>query len=318
MTRVLFIRFSSIGDVVLTAPAVAAFRAAVYGPCEIHFLVRAAFAPVVEGFGPLVDVIHTVERTGSEALPVLRAANLHHVIDLQSNVRSRAVVRGLDLPTFQVDKQNRAKLALTLGLRRQSITPIVERYVEAFSGAFSEVVMPIDWPVLFTEAVVPADFDASTPWSVIALGAAHPFKAMPAELVQSVIDATPDRVILIGGPAEQDFANALTGTESWVGKTSLAESAALIRGARAVLAGDTGMMHLAAALGTRVVTVWGCTRPSLGMAAWRPVAGSVDVLPEGRGDQRPCSKLGDSCRYKRDEGCANFVSLEEVLDAWLT
>lgn len=312
MTRVLFIRFSSIGDVVLTAPAVAAFRAAVDGPCEVHFLVRAAFAPVVEGFGPLVDVVHAVERSGREALPALQAVGFDQVVDLQANARSRAVVRALGRPVGRVDKRNGAKWALVRGWRSASVSPIVERYVAAVPGA----AVPLGWPPLFVGAALPPGFDWDTPWAVVALGAAHAGKAMTVELLQTLIDATPLRTVLIGGDAERTIAARLRGAESWVGSTSLSESAALLRGARAVLAGDTGMMHLAAALGTPVVTVWGCTRPSLGMAAWRPAAGSANVLPAGRGDQRPCSKLGNQCHYRLDPGCSQHVAVTEVLEAW--
>lgn len=316
MTRVLFIRFSSIGDVVLTAPAVAAFRAAVEGPCEVHFLVRKAFAPVVAGFGALVDVVHATERTGRDVLPALRSAAFDHVIDLQSNTRSRRLTRALGVPASHLTKLNPHKLLLVLGFLRHGVSPIVERYVDVVTAAFPGAALPDCWPSLFEDAALPGDFAHREPWSVIALGAAHPFKALPAKLLQAIIDDTPGRVVLLGGTAERELGEQLRGAENWAGRTSMAESATLIRGAQAILAGDTGMMHLAAALGRPVVTVWGCTRPSLGMAAWRPAPGSTNVLPHGRGDQRPCSKLGNRCRYRRDPGCAHHVPLPEVQSAW--
>lgn len=316
MTRVLFIRFSSIGDLVLTAPAVAAFRAAVHGEVEVHFLTKTAFAPVVAGFGALVDRVHAVDRSGSEAVPALQAVGFDHVIDLQANVRSRAVTRALGLmSTFVVDKRNVAKWALVKGWRREGVSPVVERYVGAFAGAFFGTEVPAGWPELFSGAPLPAGFDGGTPWSVVVLGAAHGGKAVDRAVLEAVIAATPGRVVLVGGEAERALGAALPG-ESWAGATSVAESAALLRGARAVLAGDTGMMHLAAALGRPVVAVWGCTRPSLGMAAWRPAPGSVNVLPVGRGDLRPCSKLGNRCRYRRDPGCSRHVRPEDVVAAW--
>ena len=164
-------------------------------------------------------------------------------------------------------------------------------------------------------APLPAGFDGETPWSVVVLGAAHGGKAVDRAVLEAVIAATPGRVVLVGGEAERALGAALPG-ESWAGATSVAESAALLRGARAVLAGDTGMMHLAAALGRPVVAVWGCTRPSLGIAAWRPAPGSANVLPVGLGDLRPCSKLGNRCRYRRDPGCSRHIRPEEVVAAW--
>jgi ADP-heptose:LPS heptosyltransferase len=307
MTRVLFIRFSSIGDLILTAPAVAAFRNAVHGDVEVHFLTKSAFQPVVDGFGDLIDEIHTVDRSGAEALPTLQGLGFSHVIDLQGNVRSRSVTRGLGLTsTFRVDKRNAAKWALVNGWRSEPISPIVDRYIASFSGAFAGTEVPAFWPALFTDAQLPPGFDGKQPWSVIALGAAHAGKAMELEMW---------RIVLIGGESETARALDLD-AESWVGSTSIAQSAAILRGAQAVIAGDTGMMHLAAALGCRVVTVWGCTRPSLGMGAWRAATGSVDVLPEGRGEQRPCSKLGDRCRFKGPSTCSAHVDTNAVLEAW--
>ena len=317
MTRVLFIRFSSIGDVVLTAPAVAAFREVVDGPVEVHYLVRSAFALVVEGFGELVDVIHTVDRSGSEALPVLRAIGFDHVIDLQANVRSRAITRGLGLTsTFRVNKQNWAKWALINGLRSQGVSTIVERYVQAFAPAFYGVKCPESWPNLFDQATLPFGFRGDAPWCVLALGAAHSGKAIPVELFQALIDASPLRVVLIGGDQECGLAGRLHHAESWVGKTTILESAAILRGAFAVVSGDSGMMHVAAAVGTPVLALWGCTRPSLGMAAWKPAGGSIDVLPVGRGDSKPCSKLGNRCRYGNDAGCTRHLPIPLVLDKW--
>jgi heptosyltransferase-2 len=130
-------------------------------------------------------------------------------------------------------------------------------------------------------------------------------------------------VVLLGGEVERDLGLAVAQgleVDNRAGETTLAESAAVLRESRAAVVADTGMMHLAAAVGTRTVAVWGCTRPSLGMAAWRPAPGSVDLLPEGR-SPRPCSKLGNRCRYGRPDGpdgCSHRVSADRILAALLS
>ena len=105
-------------------------------------------------------------------------------------------------------------------------------------------------------------------------------------------------------------AKALEGRKviSLVGSTTLAESAGVLRGARHVYAGDTGMMHLAAAMGTPVTSFWGCTRPSLGMAPWNPAQGSATIVPDAQLGGRPCSKLGNRCRHAN--GC--MATTEQV------
>ena len=306
-TRILVIRFSSIGDIVLTAPAVASLRQAIHGPSEIHFLTKANMAPVVEGFGALVDHVHTIEESTAEVQEALKDLNFDYVVDLHNNVRSRSIKRTLGLISFTVDKQNWAKWLLVRGWRRTPVTSIVERYVEAFAGAFGAVV-PEAWPPLFEEGSAPAGLP--TAYAVLAIGATHTGKQLSFSLMQIIINQSDVPVVLIGGSGDEEKAKALEGSKaiSLVGKTTLAESAAVLRGAEHVYAGDTGMMHLAAAVGTPVTSFWGCTRPSLGMAPWNPAQGSAIIVPDAQLGGHPCSKLGNRCRHS--EGC--MAATEQV------
>ena len=233
--------------------------------------------------------------------------NFDYVVDLHNNVRSRSIKRTLGLISFTVDKQNWAKWLLVRGWRRTPVTSIVERYVEAFAGAFGAVV-PERWPALFDKARAPAELPAT--YAVLAIGATHSGKQLTPSLMQTIVGRSDVPVVLIGGSGDVERAKALEDAEviSLVGKTTLAESAAVLRGARHVYAGDTGMMHLAAAVRTPVTSFWGCTRPSLGMAPWNPAQGSAIIVPDALLGSRPCSKLGNRCRHS--EGC--MAATEQV------
>ena len=299
-TRILVIRFSSIGDIVLTAPAVASLRQAIHGACEIHYLTKGNMVPVVEGFGALIDQVHTIKESTAEVQEALKGLKFDYVVDLHNNVRSRSIKRTLGLISFTVDKQNWAKWLLVRGWRGTPVTSIVERYVAAFAEAFGAVV-PEAWPAIFDEASAPAELPAT--YVVLAVGATHTGKQLTPSLMQAIVNRSDVPVVLIGGSADAERPKALEGSMviSLVGKTTLAESAAVLRGAQHVYAGDTGMMHLAAAVGTPVTSFWGCTRPSLGMAPWNPAQGSVVVVPDAQLGSRPCSKLGNHCRHAN--GC---------------
>ena len=298
-TRILVIRFSSIGDIVLTAPALASLKEAIEGPCELHFLTKATMRSVIEGMGDLVQHIHTIDQTTSEVLTQLRNVGFDYVVDLHNNVRSRSVKRSLGLISFTVDKQNAAKWLLVRGWRKQPIHHIVERYIEAFSGAFGAKT-PDNWPSLFTEsscAQTPTE-----PFIVIAIGATHAGKRLNSTIIDQIVERETRQVILVGGSDDQQQGEAIQARHPQVtqlaGKTTLAESSALLRAAEHVCTGDTGMMHLAAALGTPVTSFWGRTRPGLGMAPWQPAEGSRTVSPDEILGPRPCSKLGNrSCRH---------------------
>lgn len=310
-TRILVIRFSSIGDVLLTAPALVSLRAAIHGPCEIHFLTKSTMRPVAEGFGALVDGIHTIDRATSEVTEVLKAAEIDYIVDLHSNVRSRAIKRAIGCVAFTLKKENLAKWMLVRGWQKRPVAHIVERYIDSFRGAFGANT-PDAWPAIFESAVLPSGFDRSAgPWEIIAVGAAHTGKQMPLKLMQSLIlqaQANGHRTVLIGGNGDAETGGILSkgfddSVVDLVGKTSIGESAALIRAAERAYSGDTGMMHLAAAMGTPVTSIWGCTRPSLGMSPWRPTDGSIAILPERRDPMRPCSKLGNHCRFNGESEC---------------
>ncbi len=295
-TRILVIRFSSIGDIVLTAPAIDSLRQAVHGPCEIHYLTKASMAPVIEGFGELIDQIHTIQTSTAEVQQALKAVSFDYVVDLHNNVRSRSIKRTLGLISFTVDKKNRAKWMLIRGWRRAPVAHIVERYVDAFAGAFGASI-PHQWPTLFEGATSPQDLP--TQYTVLAIGATHSGKQLTTSLMQTIIDRSNTPVVLIGSAGDIERGKTLDRAQviSLVGETTIAQSAAILRGAKRVYTGDTGMMHLAAAVGTPISSFWGCTRPALGMGPWNPAPGSSVVVPDERLGRRPCSKLGNRCRH---------------------
>ena len=290
----------------MTAPAIASLRAAIHGPCEVHYLTKSSMRSVAEGFGPLVDHIHTIDTSTAEVTQVLKSIGIDYIVDLHSNVRSRSIKKALGCIAFTLKKENLAKWLLVRGGRNKPVAHIVERYIDAFRDAFGAQT-PEEWPELFAKAELPLAFEAhANDWEILAVGAAHAGKQMPYELMKSIIQhvqARGHRIVLIGGIADAPMGNRLQENAgksalNLVGKTSLSESAALIRGARHCYAGDTGMMHISAALGTSITSFWGCTRPSLGMSPWLPSSGSHMRLPENRSVTQPCSKLGNRCRHR--------------------
>lgn len=316
----------------MTAPAVDAMRKALDGPFEIHFLTKSSMRPVLAGFRELVDVVHTIDKSTQEVLPSLKALAFDHIIDLHNNLRSRRVKRNLDGISFTVDKQNLAKWLLVRGWRTNPIPHIVDRYFEAFSGAFGAE-LPSQWPTLFGESELPPRLTGpldegkqkrTSAMVALALGATHDGKRIPAESFRQIVQALlPQGVIMIllGGETEASLGQELATLHAdqvvnLAGQTSISESAAVLREATVAVAGDTGMMHLAAAMGTPVITMWGCTRPSLGMSVWQPPNGSANLIPAERNGEKPCSKLGNQCRFGVDL-CIHHVDPETVISTLL-
>ena len=92
MTRVLIIRFSSMGDVILTTPVVRALHAMLEGEVEVHYLTKAPFAEAVRGLAG-VHRVWTIEKTTAEIESELQEVGFHYVVDLHANARSGFVKR---------------------------------------------------------------------------------------------------------------------------------------------------------------------------------------------------------------------------------
>ncbi len=314
--RVLLIRFSSMGDVILTSPVVRALHAMLEGGVEVHFLTKSAFVDAVDGLEG-VHKVWSIEKTTAEVELDLVELGFHYVVDLHANARSafikRALRRGNTLD-LTVNKRSLEKMLLVrFGRDRLGGQHVVERYLatlDPFGSALSALGGVEDNGALRLPALEaeprPAPGDKGHRVA-LALGAAHVGKAVPRAHWQEVVAALVAQgrgVDLIGGPAESALATALSAQHpegdvvAHCGTASWKQTFAIIEQAGALVTGDTGAMHAGAALKTPMVVVWGCTSPALGMGPWLAHPKTVELEPAGPERKRPCSRLGDKCRHK--------------------
>src|ERR1041384_7425993 len=104
LMKFLFIRFSSIGDIVLTTPVIHCVKQQVPG-CEIHFLMKKSFASVLE-HNPYIDKQILFEENLPELISLLKKENYDALIDLQKNYRSLKIKKSLGVNHFSFDKLN--------------------------------------------------------------------------------------------------------------------------------------------------------------------------------------------------------------------
>ena len=321
-TRILVIRFSSIGDIVLTTPVIRALAEQLDGPTEIHFLTKKKFAGILTS-NPRITEVHTIEKTVQEVLPRLRDLDFDYVIDLHHNARSFFVKRGLKKLTFRVKKLNLAKwLLVRTGLNVLPARHVVDRYMETISAfGVQDDHKGLEYYIpegeIFDRSTLPESHKQYIAWVI---GGAHAGKRMSASKIAGIIRRTPAPFVLIGGP--EDLAEAAIiesecpGVVNLTGKLSLHQSADCIRQADQVVTGDTGMMHIASAFERRIISLWGCTVPEFGMYPYRPHPASV-ILQPWRLRRRPCSKLGNRCKYGPPGTCINEIDdsriSEEIL-----
>ena len=319
---VLVLRFSSIGDIVLTTPVLRGLHQ--QADAQVHVLTKSRYADLLQP-NPYVHTVHTFEREVTECLPSLRALNFDHIVDLHNNLRSRRVRWSLRRPATAFDKLNVEKWLLTqLKINRLPNVHIVQRYLATVHQfGVQPDGLGLDYFIPKMEAITPTSIDSAllpNSYIAFAIGAAHATKRLPPEKLWAICEAlSPLPLVLLGGPDEQSTGVALADAFSHVvnacGRTNLHGSASLIQQARVVLSHDTGMMHIAAALRRPIVSIWGNTVPAFGMYPWLPGGLAEYVCAEVADlDCRPCSKIGYAACPKKHFRCMREQRVEWIVE----
>ena len=305
--RILIARFSALGDIVMMQPVVTALRAT-YGEEAVVDLVCMARCRQAAELLSGIDVVHTVERGTGEVVDALREREFDYLLDLHGTVRSRSLARSLDVLPFSVDKQAWNRWRLIRGWRSVPVSSFVDRCLDVLRPFGITPPRPESWGPEAWGALRPSEAMDDMPAAdlVIGLGSSHPGKHLSNTVVEAALHASQHvRVVLVGGEVERARAEQLAAqhphARAVAGDWDLAQTTHAISHARAVVTGDTVTMHLAAATGRPTAAVWGCTRPSLGLSSWRPHPDSIDVLPDVKAPNKPCSKHGATCKRTRSE-----------------
>ena len=301
----------------MSAPVVQALRFHYGDEAQIDFITLDKFkgaASLIAG----IDTIHTVEKSTSEISAELKHLGYNYLIDLHSNIRSRSLARALKIVTFRVKKMNPKRIALVLGINKKPVEHFIDRSLDLLEAFSIKENKSNPWGEINSsspEVELPESFIA------LALGATYEGKQIPETTLDAICTEIDSKFVVVGGGDMLDLGRSLSEkfpekVIDLCGKLSLGETAHIMKNTRVAVGGDTGAMHLATAVGARLVSVWGCTRPSLGLAPWKANSQSKILIPKGRGS-RPCSRHGDKCRFKRlgKDLCINQVSPDVVVSA---
>jgi ADP-heptose:LPS heptosyltransferase len=319
-TKFLIIRLSSIGDIVLTSPLVRCLKKQVEN-VEIHFVTKCKYGDLLSG-NPYIDKIHYLNDHFGVLLKELKSEKTDYIIDLHQNFRSFRIKQYLQVPTFSFNKLTLKKwLMVRFGINFLPGQHVVERYFRTVS---SFNVFPddkgLDYFIPEGQDFPPDHLPDPFKNGYIAfiIGGTYATKRLPVEKITTICQAMHYPIILIGGKNETEISCAVsqnTGNHvlNLVGRTSIHESASLVRDANIVLTNDTGMMHIAAAFGKKILSFWGNTIPEFGMSPYRPHPLSKVSEVEGLGC-RPCSKLGYQKCPRRHFRCMMDLNMQEAIN----
>ncbi|TLU99307.1 glycosyltransferase family 9 protein [Dyadobacter luticola] len=313
--KFLILRFSSIGDIVLTTPVVRCLKNQ-FPDAEIHYFTKANNAFLLKD-NPYIDKVWLLEKGDKNIIPALKAEKFDYVIDLHRNIRTLKIKFQLGAPSFSFPKLNAQKWLLTqFKINYMPDLHIVDRYMSTLKTL--DVVNDekgLDYFIPYKDNVE-SDWLPETHRKAFvgyAIGGQHGTKKLPVPRMIELCRKIDYPIILLGGPEDAEAGEAIraavgdTFIYNSCGKYNFNQSASLIQKSKIVFTHDTGLMHVAAAFKKKVYSIWGNTVPEFGMYPYKT---SFEILERKGLDCRPCSKIGYPSCPKKHFKCMNEIPFD--------
>ncbi|MBK5279066.1 MAG: glycosyltransferase family 9 protein [Bacteroidia bacterium] len=333
--KVLVIRFSSIGDIVLTTPVVRVLKTQL-DDVQVHYATKIQFKSIFED-NPYIDKMHYLQNDLTALIRELRNEKFDFIVDLHHNLRSRIIRSALLTKSAGYDKLNVEKwLMVNLKINKLPNAHIVDRYLNTLAplGVKNDS-LGLDY-FIPEKDIVPVGWLPETHhqgFVAYAIGAQHTTKKLPVDRMIELCHKINRPIVLLGGKEDEQVGEEIfsffersahsaayekglkeldskTIIYNACGKCSLNQSASLVKQAQYVFTHDTGLMHIAAAFKKEIFSIWGNTIPEFGMYPYRT---KFTVLENAKLSCRPCSKIGYSKCPKRHFKCMKEIVLDFYL-----
>ena len=315
--KILVLRFSSIGDIVLTSPVIRCLK--LQTNCSLHYLVMNKFKQTLIG-NPYVDKLISFEKEPQEVLDGLKEENYDYIVDLHKNIRTKRLLANLGKPYANFPKKNVEKwLFVNFKINKMPDVHIVDRYFEALRELnVQNDQKGLDYFIPEADHINPESFGLMpNEYIAFGIGAAHNTKVMPTAEMEKLLVQFDKKIALIGGPNEASKGEHLANDKrvNFCGKLNINQTASLIKQASVVISPDTGIMHIAAALRKKIVSIWGNTVPAFGMYPYYG-KNKVDHFISEVEDLscRPCSKIGYKKCPKGHFRCMKEQDLNQIVE----
>ncbi|OQX98124.1 MAG: glycosyl transferase [Bacteroidetes bacterium 4572_128] len=319
MKKFLIIRFSSIGDIVLTTPVIRYLKTQISNS-EVHFLTKKSFFPVLEN-NIYVDKFHLFDKNLFEIIKILKKENFDYIIDLHNNLRSTILKKFLKKKSFSFEKLNLKKyLLVNFKINKMPNLHIVDRYVKTLQKFDIQIDKKgLDYFIGKKNEVNLSDYFDNFPKKYIAfvIGAKHKTKQLTTEKIISICEKIDFPIVLIGGKEEKEkskkIISSIRNNEIFntCGDFNINQSASIIEKSALVITHDTGLMHIAAAFHKKIISIWGNTVIDFGMYPYLPDKNSK-IIEVKNLKCRPCSKIGFKECPKKHFFCIKKIDENQI------
>jgi lipopolysaccharide heptosyltransferase II len=337
--KILIIRFSSIGDIVLASPLIRVLRKR-FPYSQIDFIVRKDYAELIR-FNPNLNYIYEFNAHGGfrelrQLTNTVRQSNYDLVIDIHNSLRSRYIRSFSGVKKVVVINKRIFERTMLVRLKKNYYTDIVsvmDRYIEPI-GIYGIENDAQGLNIFVPDEVVSrvtgkmASLRLNTFREVVGFcpSAKHLTKCWPQErFIETGIRLTRDlkaKIIIFGGKSDTTLCAAIAqaindkieggyATE-YSNQFTLLETAAAMQFCNTIVTNDSGLMHIAAAMKKKIVAIFGSTVREFGFS---PV-GTINIVVERKGLYcRPCSHIGRSNCPEGHFRCMNEIQIDDVIEA---
>ena len=315
--KVLVIRFSSMGDIILTTPVLRCLSQ--QGNYRIDYLVKKKFAPVLQD-NPYIHKIHILEDNLWSMSHLLRAENYDLIIDLHLSLRSyflRLILfkRVISFKKLRIKKWLRTKIKRKLSKDRH----ISDRFLDTLVplGIVNDN-KGLDFFINIANRIELEPRETNDCRVALIPGAQHFTKRITDTLIDKIISSNSDILFyIVGGELEREKGIELekySNVRNYCGKLNLQQTASVIQQCNFAIGGDTGLMHISAALRKDIIVIWGSTVEQFGYYPYYPINSNNFISIETEGlCCRPCTKIGKSKCPLDHFKCMNEISTSKVL-----
>ncbi len=316
--KFLIIRFSSIGDIVLTTPVVRNLKQQIEN-AEIHYITKPQFKSIIEN-NPYIDKVHTLKSSFKDTIHELKYEHFDYVIDLHRNIRTARFKNQLKIISFSFDKLNKEKwLLVNFKINKLPDIHIVDRYfdtLKVFNVKNDQKGLDYFIPKNDEVDIKSISENLKDGYVGVVIGAYHNTKKLTKEKIISICKQINKPILLLGGPDNkeegEEIKNAIgKNIYNTCGNFNINQSASLVKQAKVILTPDTGLMHVASAFKKKIISVWGNTIPEFGMYPYMPHPDS-EIMEIKDLKCRPCTKIGFTQCPKKHFKCINDLDEDYV------
>jgi heptosyltransferase-2 len=317
INKILIIRLSSLGDILITTPFVRAIKTQ-FPNMKIDMLIREEYADVIK-LNPYLDsklFFKKDDQDYNRLIEQLRDRRYELVIDLQNNLRSKKVASSINIKTVKFDKRSFDKfLLVNFKINRlKEAPPIPIRY----ANTIQNIKLDEQGLDLFTDKSANTVLVGKNNLIGFCPGARHFTKRWLKEYFIELGNKLVENgytLVLFGGKIDKEICaelvDKISGTINLSNNDELLQTAADMKLCRAIVCNDSGLMHTASATGTKVIAIFGSTVKEFGFT---PFNCDHLILENNLLTCRPCSHIGRSDCPKKHFECMKSIKPEFVLE----